>query len=118
MNANESYGASSDGNNSILEVFTTPTPNATNNQTSLSNDDLNSANVIVYPNPVSDGILNINDSFEGSSLEVIVFDIPGKQLTTKLINSNAIDVSYLNSGYYIIKIIQGSKTYIKKFIVE
>lgn len=70
---------------------------------SLSIDE-NSLNTIsVYPNPTNN-ILNFKGSFT-ETLNAVVFDVLGKKVLTKTINSNtALNVSELSSGIYTIRI--------------
>ena len=117
LNADESYGASSDGDESNYEVFTTPTPNATNN-TTLNINDLNILeHIIVYPNPVSNGVININ-SYSENGIEVTLFNLLGNQLNIKLNHNNTINVSSLRTGQYFLKITQNNKTSIKKILIK
>ncbi|HWY12267.1 MAG TPA: T9SS type A sorting domain-containing protein [Bacteroidia bacterium] len=68
----------------------------------------------IYPNPVSNA-LNIKfDSKHNSSIEIINYL---GQTVLKQNYSESIDVSKLESGYYILKII-GEKNYYSKFIKE
>lgn len=115
INTDESYGSSSDGDSSNYEVFTTPTPNATNN-TNLSVNGFNIADIIMYPNPVSNGIVSINSYLE-DDIEVVLFDMLGKRLEIKFVNNTA-DVSSLKTGHYFLKITQENKTSIKKLIIK
>ncbi|WP_290699391.1 lamin tail domain-containing protein [Lacinutrix sp.] len=116
LNADESYGSSTDGDSINYQVFTTPTPNATNNDTTLSVDNFNITGIIVYPNPVTNGIININ-SYSENDMEVVLFDLLGKRLEAKFFN-NTLDISNLKTGQYFLKIIQDNKTSIKKIIIE
>lgn len=71
----------------------------------------------VYPNPVKDGNLFItSDSSEAKS--VTVFDILGKQVLSSKTSNNAINVSSLKGGAYIVKITQDGKTDTRKLIIE
>ncbi|MDW8848533.1 DUF5074 domain-containing protein [Flavobacterium sp. MMLR14_040] len=66
----------------------------------------------IYPNPVSD-ILNIIT--EDEVLSIMVYDISGKSINTKVSN-NQIDVSGFVKGMYIINIITDKAKYTQKFI--
>ncbi|MGK0322042.1 MAG: hypothetical protein ACJAR4_000061 [Psychroserpens sp.] len=89
--------------------------------TLLSVDDLNtSSNFNVYPNPTN-SILHIELNGSQTNLTYEVFDILGKQIITKTLeseNSSQIDVSTWNSGLYLIKISNGDKTETKRFIKQ
>ncbi|MBP5644162.1 MAG: CotH kinase family protein [Bacteroidales bacterium] len=62
-------------------------------------DEIYANYVVVYPNP-SDGIINIISEKEIVSVDVI--DLSGRIIATY--TSNTIDISFLNSGLYILKI--------------
>ena len=66
----------------------------------------------IYPNPVSD-ILNIKTQDE--VLNVMIYDISGRQINTR-INNNQIDVSDLTKGFYIINVVTDRASYQQKFI--
>ena len=62
-------------------------------------DEIYANYVVVYPNP-SNGIINIISEKEIVSVDVI--DLSGRIIATY--SSNTIDISFLNSGLYILKI--------------
>ncbi len=69
----------------------------------------------IYPNPVHD-VLNIQNS--KTINDVIIYDTSGKMVTKISLNSEkgSIDVSKLNVGMYILKLISGDSTETVKFI--
>ena len=72
-----------------------------------------------YPNPVSDGILNIS-SASGSVKNLTIFNLLGKQVLSSSfsgVNKN-IDVSSINTGMYILKVTEEGKTATKKLIIR
>lgn len=72
-----------------------------------------------YPNPVSDGILNIS-SASTSVKEVTIFNLLGKQVLSSRfsgVNKN-IDVSSINAGMYILKVTEEGKMATKKLIIR
>ena len=70
----------------------------------------------VYPNPCSSNYLHIDTDNENVRLEIS--DITGKIFISKILknNSNTIDVSKLNKGTYIVKLINENQITIKKLI--
>jgi hypothetical protein len=71
----------------------------------------------VYPNPVKDGNLYItSDSSEAKT--VAVYDILGKQVLNSKTSNNAVNVSNLKSGAYIVRITEDGKTDTRKLIIE
>lgn len=70
----------------------------------------------VYPNPVVDGKLFINTD-ANSSKEVVIYDVLGKQVL-KATTNNAVNVSNLNGGVYIVKITEEGKTATRKLVIR
>jgi hypothetical protein len=68
-------------------------------------------NFIIYPNPVTNGQLTIENEEFGAMLQI--FDLSGKIVLNGTLNNSTLDVSILSSGTYIVK--SGNK--IAKFIV-
>lgn len=85
--------------------------------TTLSVNAFNNESLKLYPNPVSDGQLNIN-STTTENISVRVFDILGKEVISEELTNNSLDVSRLNAGLYIVKLTQGNATVTKKLIIE
>lgn len=85
------------------------TVNVTN---TLGTDKFDRIAFTIYPNPVSD-ILNIKTQDE--VLNVMIYDISGRQINTR-INNNQIDVSDLTKGFYIINVVTDRASYQQKFI--
>ncbi|WP_299276092.1 T9SS type A sorting domain-containing protein [uncultured Psychroserpens sp.] len=89
--------------------------------TLLSVDDIETtSSFTVYPNPTN-ALLNIEITSSEAGLTYQVFDILGKQIISKNLESerlSQIDVSNWNSGLYLIKISNGDKTETKRFIKQ
>lgn len=72
-----------------------------------------SSNISFFPNPVKD-ILNISLA-ENKETEIMLYDISGKLILTKTINSTAtIDLNSLKSGVYVIQIESGTYKIVKE----
>jgi hypothetical protein len=71
----------------------------------------------MYPNPVSNGTLYITSN-SSESKTVAVYDILGKQVLNAKVSNNAVNVSNLQSGAYIIKISEEGNTDTRKLIIE
>lgn len=75
------------------------------------------AGLNMYPNPVSKGTLYItSNSSEVKS--VVIFDLLGKEVLKTKTAANAVNVSSLKSGSYIVKITEEGKTDTKKLIIQ
>jgi len=71
----------------------------------------------VYPNPATDGFVNISSKFNGAK-KVSVFDVLGKEVIRTTMNGERLNISTLNSGVYILKVEQGRTTTTKKLVVN
>jgi hypothetical protein len=87
--------------------------------TLLGINDFNSGlNLKLYPNP-SDSVLNITLQNSETNLGIQLYDILGKLVIQKTINTTdlaQIDVSELKEGLYLVKFTIGDKTETKRFI--
>ncbi|MEM6629171.1 MAG: T9SS type A sorting domain-containing protein [Bacteroidota bacterium] len=76
----------------------------------------------IWPNPVQD-ILSIEGRFPNGKGELEIFDIAGKRLMHKALESHTINpstlsfsVNFLEKGIYVLSLRMGSEQYIAKFI--
>jgi len=74
----------------------------------------NRNDIIFYPNPFTEYIRF--DGVERYPIVIEIFDISNKSVFKKELNNPFIDLSYLNKGFYIIKIDCKENVYIKKVI--
>jgi Secretion system C-terminal sorting domain len=75
------------------------------------------AGLSIHPNPVSNGVLYINTT-ANEIKNVIIIDVLGKQVCNTTISGNAINVSNLNSGVYIVKITENGKSNTLKVVIQ
>ncbi|WP_162126564.1 T9SS type A sorting domain-containing protein [Flavobacterium phycosphaerae] len=71
----------------------------------------------VYPNPVSNGVLFIETAVNATKT-VTIYDVLGKQVINTTTADNAINVSALNGGVYVVKITEEGKTATKKLVIK
>ncbi len=71
----------------------------------------------IYPNPANSNFVNIVSQIEGPK-EVTVCTILGEQVIKTTHNTNLLDITQLNSGIYLVKIIQGTTSVTKKLVVK
>lgn len=75
----------------------------------------------LYPNPAS-GLVNISLVNVSDNQKVEIYDISGRLINEVKLNSNSttqqIDISTLNQGIYLVKVIQGNNSYTEKLIVK
>jgi len=72
---------------------------------------------IMYPNPVTNGRLTIN-TFSNANKEIQIFDILGKRILSTNLKGRELNVSKLNSGIYILKILEEGKTATRKLVIK
>jgi hypothetical protein len=87
------------------------------NDGTLSIEDTRIENFSFSPNPTSLGYVNISSRSQ-AAMRVNVYDVLGKQVVTKTVSNNRLDVSNLNTGIYIMKITQGKATSTKKLVIN
>jgi len=75
------------------------------------------AGLSVYPNPVTDGNLYITSN-SNEAKTVAVYDILGKQVLNAKTSNNAVNVSNLKGGAYIVRITEDGKTDTRKLIIQ
>ena len=75
------------------------------------------AGLNMYPNPVANGTLFIT-SKSNETKSVSIYDLLGKQVLNTKTSNNAVNVSNLKGGSYIIKITEDGKTDTKKLIIQ
>ena len=71
----------------------------------------------IHPNPVTNGTLFITSN-SNEAKSVTVYDLLGKQVLKAKTSNNAVNVSNLKGGAYIVKITEDGKTDTKKLIIQ
>ncbi|WP_299333073.1 FG-GAP-like repeat-containing protein [uncultured Psychroserpens sp.] len=82
---------------------------------SLENSFVN--DLVIYPNPAKD-VLNISTTDNLQDAIYTIFDINGKRVINSKLDQNTIDVSTLNTGNYILRIVSGNSIKSQKFIKQ
>jgi hypothetical protein len=100
-------------------TVTTPFPIGTYANTSLSVNRNSIEGFATYPNPVSEGILNIS-SASSSTKNLTIFNLLGKKVLSSSFSGikKDIDVSSINAGMYILKVTEKGKTATKKLVIR
>ena len=75
------------------------------------------AGLNVYPNPVTKGNLFITSN-SSDAKTIAIYDVLGKQVIKATTINNAVNVSQLKGGIYILKITENDKTATRKLIIE
>lgn len=74
------------------------------------------AQVKIYPNPVSDGTLNISSATDDSATYYQISNFYGQVLSQGPLTNKQIDVNNLSSGTYLLTLNNGNSRVVKKFI--
>ena len=85
--------------------------------TTLENQNFELQNVKIVPNPSTNSFVTVTSTFN-EDIDVVVFDMLGKQISNQILQNNKLDVSGLTSGIYLLKISQKEKTTTKKLVVK
>ena len=83
----------------------------------MSVNDSQILDVMIYPNPVEDNYVTITSPVNGLK-NIEVFDINGRVVMDTVINNDTLDVSSINSGFYMIKVTIDGQTKISKLVVR
>jgi len=72
----------------------------------------------VYPNPVTNGQVYVTSSSDDVK-QVVVYNLLGKAVISAEVNNNqAIDVSSLRSGIYMMKVIENNQVSVRKLMIK
>lgn len=82
---------------------------------SVAKNDINGLSI--YPNPVTNGNLYITTADNGVK-SVEIFDVLGKKVLGTTVTEEAVNVSALNSGVYVVKITEAGKTATRKLVIR
>ena len=83
----------------------------------MSIDDEDILDMRIYPNPVDGNFVTILSPVNGTKY-IQVFDINGRRVMDTSINNNMLDVSSINSGFYMIKVTIDGQSKISKLVVR
>ncbi|MNJ97982.1 hypothetical protein D3C87_157400 [compost metagenome] len=73
------------------------------------------AGLKMYPNPISENILNITSDINGTKA-ITIYDVVGKQVINTTVNDGIVNISDLTTGIYIVKITEEGKTSTRKLV--
>jgi len=71
----------------------------------------------LYPVPASKGFINISSQHK-TDMNVVVYDLLGKQIISTMLNDERLDVSMLDTGIYILTAFQEQSSTTKKIIIN
>jgi len=71
----------------------------------------------LYPNPVYDAIVYIATANNGQK-DIVVYDVFGEMVLTERITSNALNISQLVPGVYVLQVTENNKSMSRKLVVK
>jgi hypothetical protein len=83
----------------------------------LSNKTFEQSEFSVFPNPTSNGFVNIKTA-NNQPVAVVAYDVLGKQVLNTKLTTSRLNVSNLKAGVYILKLTQNGATTTKKLVIE
>ena len=86
-------------------------------QAALSTSENELLDMRIYPNPVDGNFVTILSPVNGTKY-IEVFDINGRRVMDTAINNNTLDVSSINSGFYMIKVTVEGQSKISKLVIR
>ena len=84
---------------------------------SLGINDLELADLRIYPNPVDGNYITIKSPINGDKY-VKLFDINGRRVLSTTITGDILDISSINNGFYMVEITINGYTNISKLIIQ
>jgi hypothetical protein len=92
-------------------------PGYTVNAASLTVDQIKVAGFKIFPNPLSNGILNVSN-FASSESKLSIYNLTGQQIFTGETIQQKVDLSVLKGGVYLVRLVNENGTQTKKLIVQ
>ncbi len=83
----------------------------------MSTGEVDVLDMRIYPNPVDGNFVTILSPVNGTKY-IEVFDINGRRVMDTAINNNTLDVSSINSGFYMIKVTVEGQSKISKLVIR
>lgn len=71
----------------------------------------------LYPNPALDDVVYITTA-RNLNKDIAVYDVFGEVVLTDRIRSNALNISKLVSGVYVLQVTENNKTMTRKLVVK
>lgn len=96
----------------IGSTWASVTPEAS---ASLTDNNINGLKM--YPNPLKGDTLYLT-STANAAMSVQIFDVLGKEVLKSNVMNNAVNVSSLNAGVYMVKVTEEGKTATRKLVIQ
>lgn len=82
-----------------------------------SQDSIDIEGFILYPNPVTQGRVFI-ETAQNASKQILIFDVLGTQVLQTTIPDKELDLSRLDKGVYILRVIENNRVATRKLVVK
>jgi hypothetical protein len=71
----------------------------------------------MYPNPLSGNTLYLT-STANAAMSIEIYDLLGKEVLKANVTNNAVNVSMLTAGVYVVKVTEEGKTATRKLVIQ
>ena len=85
--------------------------------TGLSTIENEILDMMIYPNPVDGNYVTILSPVQGLK-EIEVYSVTGRKVMSTSINGSTLDISSLNTGFYLVKVIINGQNKVSKLVVR
>jgi hypothetical protein len=85
--------------------------------TELSNSENEILDMMIYPNPVDGNYVTILSTAQGLK-EIEVYSVTGRKVIDTAINGSTLDVSSLNTGFYLLKVKINGQNKVSKLVIR
>ena len=84
---------------------------------SLGINDVELADLRIYPNPVDGNYVTIKSPIGGDK-QIELFDINGRRVLSTIITGDTLDISSINTGFYMVEVTINGYKKVSKLIIE
>lgn len=71
----------------------------------------------LYPNPATNGIVNITTATNGQK-EIAIYDVFGEVVLRDRISNKTLNISRLVAGVYVLQLTEGNDTMTRKLVIK
>lgn len=72
---------------------------------------------VLYPNPVTEGRVFI-ETAQNAPKQILIFDVTGEKVLETTILSKELNLSRLNRGVYILRVLENNRVATRKLVVK
>jgi len=115
------YDGSGNRTRRYIQLQSTQGANAQEHEPEIFTDKLGQLEYSIYPNPTKGNLqIEIKNLVEGTTVELLVYDINGKQLTRQTVTASltTVDLSGYKQGMYLLHVVEGKNIHKWKIAKE